>query len=80
MHNQRVHGVIPSVGPGRRLIPITDDGRTVRVDLSRNDIDLRLLTRGEGVTVVGRTGGEFGAFAARNVVVDPAPSALPRWR
>jgi len=69
-HRQRVHGVIRSVGPGRSLVLATDDGRTLRVDLSRDDIDMRLLTRGEGIIVVGRPGDRPGVFVALNVIQD----------
>src|SRR5688572_5633181 len=69
-HVQRLHGVVRSVGPGRSLVLRTDDGHTLRVDLSRDDIDMRLLTRGEGIIVVGRPGDQPGTFVARNVVQD----------
>ena len=49
---QRLHGTIQSLGPGRRLVLKTDDGRTVNVDFSRDNIDARLLTVGEKVTVL----------------------------
>jgi hypothetical protein len=67
---QRLHGTIQSLGPGRRLVLRTDDGRTVNVDFSREDIDLRLLTVGEKVTVAGVTGRELNVFTAHNVIQD----------
>ena len=66
---ERVHGIIRAMGPGRTLLLSTDDGRTIRVDYSRDDIDTRLLTVGEGIVVAGRLD-DRGVFVARNVVQD----------
>ena len=67
---QRVHGTVVSVGPGRRLGLRTDDGRVLDVDISRDDTDLRQLTLGEKVTVVGVTGRELNVFRAHDVIQD----------
>jgi cytochrome c-type biogenesis protein CcmE len=74
---QRVRGAIRRLGPGRALVLATDDGRTLRVDLSRDDIDMRQLRRGDRILVVGNTGVKPGVFTARNVVVEQSPAASP---
>src|SRR6266540_3825089 len=66
----RVHGTVQSVGPGRTLLLKADDGRTLTIDFSRDDIDARLLTAGEKVTVTGVTGRELNVFTAHNVNQD----------
>ena len=72
VHTQRLHGTIASLGPGRRLVLRTDDGRTVNVDFSRDHIDSRVLTVGEKLTVAGATGPESDVFTALNVIQDEA--------
>ena len=53
--------------------------RTLRVDLSRDDIDMRRLRRRERILVVGVTGLEPGVFTARDVVLENWPAASPGY-